>query len=821
MTSPSGVASTADTVRELIDGCLAEVETALVGGAQWWTVKARGCSAYPALLRAAEEAPLDALFGALERLRERKLLRRANAPVGVYHYLYGAMLDLVITLWAMVEIADAATLARVVVLARDACEPYGPFWEALAERVRTHLQSVGGSPELDAAIQHMRGDPADLPYNRHAFAWLDELCGAVPSVMYAARTMIDALDEPARPAWRALIEHAATAAQARPTKAWLKRGDELLQGVGGEAYAACAAGWLLALDGERAPDWVLTEQEQLLVRGVAWLASRLENAALARALGQAGRALYVRLEYATVRAQAAANACIYALGQMPGEQPPRELLLLRARLKDKAGLKQVETALVEAATRRGLTVGQLEEGAVSDCGLDADGIFRRTVGAFSAEIPIDCARVGAVRWLTADGAPLRSVAVELKRDHPAELKTLPAAQRELAQALAVQRDRLERMLVERSEVSAAGWRRDYLDHPLVRHLARRLLWSVCEGEGERTVAWHDGGPVDERGAPVAWPGDEAQVRLWHPIAAAPAAVLRWREWLERSRVVQPIKQAHREVYLLTDAELETRTYSNRFAAHILKQHQFKALCDDRRWQFSHLGAWDTPQEPFALLPLPRLNLRAELWVEPVGEGTFGNEDLAGSGAYLLLATDQLRFTRPDGTAVPLIELPPVRFSETMRDVDLFVGVAGIGNDPQWIDRGGETTPRLRDYWHGYAFGELSAYAETRYDVLRRLLPRLAIADRCELDGRFLSVRGELRTYRIHLGSGNILMSPNDQYLCIVPARGAAQAPADAVYLPFEGDRTLAVILSKALLLANDATIADPSIVRQIRHGLER
>ena len=34
--------------------------------------------------------------------------------------------------------------------------------------------------------------------------------------------------------------------------------------------------------------------------------------------------------------------------------------------------------------------------------------------------------------------------------------------------------------------------------------------------------------------------------------------------------------------------------------------------------------------------------------------------------------------------------------------------------------------------------------------------------------RFLIVRGELRTYKLHLGSGNILMEPDNQYLCIVP-----------------------------------------------------
>ena len=60
----------------------------------------------------------------------------------------------------------------------------------------------------------------------------------------------------------------------------------------------------------------------------------------------------------------------------------------------------------------------------------------------------------------------------------------------------------------------------------------------------------------------------------------------WRHWLEGHAVTQPFKQAHREVYLLTDAERQTHTYSNRFAAHILHQHQLAALCRARGWRYT-------------------------------------------------------------------------------------------------------------------------------------------------------------------------------------------------------------------------------------------
>ena len=76
------------------------------------------------------------------------------------------------------------------------------------------------------------------------------------------------------------------------------------------------------------------------------------------------------------------------------------------------------------------------------------------------------------------------------------------------------------------------------------------------------------------------------------------------------------------------------------------------------------------------------------------------------------------------------------------------------------------------------------------------------------------MKGKLRSYKIHLGSGNILMEPNDQYLCIVPRQTVAGH--DRVFLPFEGDPTLSVILSKAFLLAADTTITDPTIVSQLR-----
>lgn len=129
-----------------------------------------------------------------------------------------------------------------------------------------------------------------------------------------------------------------------------------------------------------------------------------------------------------------------------------------------------------------------------------------------------------------------------------------------------------------------------------------------------------------------------------------------------------------------------------------------------------------------------------------------------------------------------------------------------------MDRPGED--RYDAYWRSASFGELTANAEIRREALHRIVPRLRIADRCTLEGRYLTVRGDLTTYRIHLGSANVLMAPDDAYLCIVPARRKADR---GVFLPFEDDR-LALILSKAALLAADSRITDPAIRRQIERA---
>jgi hypothetical protein len=465
---------------------------------------------------------------------------------------------------------------------------------------------------------------------------------------------------------------------------------------------------------------------------------------------------------------------------------------------------------------------------VPSYGLEEVGLRREEVGSYRAELVVTGA-TAELKWFDSSGKALKTAPAKVKSDAAEDWKELQQSLKDIQAMLPAQRDRIDSMFLLQKTWPIETWRERYLDHPLVGTIARRLLWRL-DGEAALFI---DGQPTDRHGKPIAH-GKTAEITLWHPVGRPIDEITSWRRRLEERAITQPFKQAHREVYLLTDAERRTQTYSNRFAAHILRQHQFNALCAARGWK-NKLRLMVDDTYPPATRELPAWGLRAEFWVEGIGDnyGVDTNE----SGVYLRLATDQVRFyraaaaenwehasgggyrSRADGPGednrnepLPLEQIPPLVFSEVMRDIDLFVGVASVGNDPNWQDGGPDG--RYRDYWQSYSFGELSGTATTRKAVLERLVPRLKIADRCTFSDRFLVVRGDKRTYKIHLGSGNILMAPNDQYLCIVPD-SRPRSKQEEVFLPFEGDSTLSIIVSKALLLAEDTKIKDPTITRQI------
>jgi hypothetical protein len=640
------------------------------------------------------------------------------------------------------------------------------------------------------------------------------------------KTTLAALPVNERSEWHRLLNQCKQANSGKPTGKFLKGARKLTDRIGTDAHRSLVRQWITFagdLDPESwtqnvsnqetrvwyAHDALLDKPSLALLKGLIWTLVRYHDRETLAAVAKLAERAFRKIPGVGPAAVAPGNACLYVLAHSKGPEGLSHLSRLKQRVTQANTRKLIGRYLEEAAERQGLTIDRLEERVVPDFGLVEGGKEVR-FGDYTLHIRI--LELGKVeqRWIRPDGKMQKSVpsAVKDSAQHQKRLKKERATVALIKKQLTAQRDRIDRLFRADRSWKYADFIRYYLEHGLLTFLSQRLIWIV-ETEGSPvTVLRREGSWTNVSGTVIPEPGPESTIILWHPIDGNREEVLAWRDRLLELEVKQPLKQAYREIYLLTDAEVNTRTYSNRMAAHLLKQHQFNALAKQRGWAYTLMGAfdhgmWDVP----ASVELPHYGITAEFHVDEVNS----EADMTTVGMWSYVATDQVKFRRTKNDYLNLVDVPPLAFSEVMRDVDLFVGVCSVGNDPQWRDNNG--LRQYRDYWTNYSFGDLNEVANTRRDILEKLLPRLKIAAVSRIDGRFLRVRGELREYKIHLGSTNILMEPNDQYLCIVPGRGSSLK--SNVFLPFEGDRGLSIIISKAFLLAKDREIDDPSITSQI------
>ena len=668
---------------------------------------------------------------------------------------------------------DVAALARRVLPGAGRAHSYGSAdWTKLAARLRK--LTAGTDRTLDLSVLQ-----ADDPWSEQVRPVLAE--------RFASHGE--------------LLAQLGAAMQSKPSKRWLTAVRPLLDDEGRSLVRYLIESALEARSREQSrvvyqgTEYIsylwLTDMSATVVRGALWAASIIGEAdwaapACERLIARARQAEQIKV----------GNACFYCLGERADDPAVEVLARIVAKVKDRRFLKPAISALERAAEQRGISPEQLREQLVPAFGLDADGRKRMEIGPAAGTIQVVAPAKVACSFHV-DGRETASAPAQLKDSHPDELAAFKRAVEEIRKELAVQRARLEDLLAAERSWSLADWRKHYLEQPLVQLFTRRLIWSF-DGQAaiplERDSFLTLGGQIE--------PPEAAEVRLWHPLEATPDEIAAWRALLRERELHQPFKQAYREIYLLAPAEQQTRLYSNRFAAHIVRYAQVYALAKQRGWGIRALGPYDNGGGE-QWRDFPEQRLRAGFWMENA------DTDWGGGAVADFAATDQVRFTRAgERDPLPLDEVPRVVFSEAMRDVDLFVGVASIEADPNWLDGG---IDRFRDYWREHVFGELGETALTRREALRELLPGLKIADRLELDDRYLRVRGNLHSYRIHLGSANILIEPHDRYLCIVPDR---RLSLGKLFLPFEDER-LSLILSKALLLAADDKIQDTMITRQL------
>jgi uncharacterized protein DUF4132 len=616
--------------------------------------------------------------------------------------------------------------------------------------------------------------------------------------------------------WQALLEHCRTLEQTIPGAKWKKRSQELIGALGEAEVWETLERWLaLGPTPGQPPEARSPIEDSPYQKGVVFCLALSQSAEAASAIGDFGIACLRKIPMLGAVSQKVGFACVQALGSMDCNEAVSQLARLRAKVKYAVAQRLIEKCLHQAAQRNGITVDELEDIAVPSYSLDAEGKTEISIGDVSATIRLADDGHVVIIWRNAEGKPVKSVPSHIKKAFPKEVKSVSASAKELEQAYLVQRDRLESSFLNARSMSAAHWRKHFIEHPLLGLLGRRLIWVFSNDQGwEHSGIYSQGQICDVRGEPMDV-APATKVRLWHPLSSQPSELQQWRERVFSSAVRQPFRQAFREFYQVADNDRQTKMYSNRFAGIVMRQHQFSSLCRARGWSYRLMGSgFDGFNVPAKLIP--SWNMHAEFYVDLPSDRDpslldSGLGEQSGSGINLFLTSDQVRFYR-DRKEIAVDEVPAIVYSEVMRDIDLFTSVSAVGQDESWSDQGERGTGVVSSS----DVNEFSAVVALRIEILSRVLPLTPIAKQCRTEKAWLEVQGQLGTYRILISWDSVLrMTDAGGRQLHIPPELLEKVSLDLAAFPIELDHRTEIILRKAYVLANDWKIDSPDLIRQL------
>ena len=237
---------------------------------------------------------------------------------------------------------------------------------------------------------------------------------------------------------------------------------------------------------------------------------------------------------------------------------------------------------------------------------------------------------------------------------------------------------------------------------------------------------------------------------------------------------QPFKQVFRELYVKT-ADEKGRDKSLRYAGHQVQPTKTVALLKTRRWIIDG-------QE----------GLEKVYYKENIIAKVFALADWFSPADIEAPTLEEVQFfDRKTFKPILIDDVPDLVFTEVMRDIDLVVSVAHIGDvDPE----ASHSTIEMR-----------KAIVEFNCKLFK--LKNVTFSENHAL------IKGERAEYSIHLGSGLVHQKAGSA-INVLPVHSQHRG---RVFLPFiDDDPKTAEIMAKVILFAQDEKIKDVFILEQIK-----
>jgi hypothetical protein len=214
-----------------------------------------------------------------------------------------------------------------------------------------------------------------------------------------------------------------------------------------------------------------------------------------------------------------------------------------------------EQTIAQIAQRRGLTAEQLADRLVPDFGLDTGGGLvldygpRRFVVGFDEQLKPYVS--------DEDGKRRKDLPKPGAKDDPelapAAKQRFAALKKDVRTIAADQIRRLESAMVAGRRWTPAEFGDFFAGHPLMWHIARRLVWVSEDTVGATAFRIAEDRTLADAGDDTFTLPEDARVGIAHPVRLG-AAVQTWSELFADYEITQPFPQLGRPVHTLTDEE---------------------------------------------------------------------------------------------------------------------------------------------------------------------------------------------------------------------------------------------------------------------------
>ncbi|MCI5243106.1 DUF4132 domain-containing protein [Escherichia coli] len=234
------------------------------------------------------------------------------------------------------------------------------------------------------------------------------------------------------------------------------------------------------------------------------------------------------------------------------------------KIKFKALQEHAREKINIVAENRGLTMAELEDRLAPDLGLDSSGSLTLDFGPRQFTVGFDETLKPVVR--DANGKVLK----DLPKPNQSDDKTLATDAVNLfkqlkkdVRAIASQQiDRLEQAMCQCRRWTAEQFRLFLVEHPLVRHLTRRLLWGVYNNENALITCFRvaeDSTYSDAQDELFTLPA--GNIGIPHVLEISPESAAAFRQIYIDYELLPPFQQLDRGCYHLADNERDTHELS--------------------------------------------------------------------------------------------------------------------------------------------------------------------------------------------------------------------------------------------------------------------